>query len=197
MTLNTVLGPSSSNSMYYHSDGNGNVTTLVNPSQYIVAKYLYDAFGNMLSAAGSLAQQNLYRFSSKEAHLNSGLVYYVYRYYDPNLQRWPNRDPLTSGPRNNFSIRGLVIEEYPFVFVHNNALSGYDAFGLCSRSCCMNSCWVGESICQTAAGTGPLAPLCLELCVPACVGSCEAVVAASCGYAGAACITACQFCSSP
>ena len=22
------------------------------------------------------------------------LKYYLYRYYDPNLQRWPNRDPL-------------------------------------------------------------------------------------------------------
>src|SRR5208337_5026573 len=48
MTLNTELGPASSNSMYYHSDGNGNVTMLINPSQFIVAKYLYDAFGNML-----------------------------------------------------------------------------------------------------------------------------------------------------
>jgi RHS repeat-associated protein len=94
MILNTSPGPSSSNSYYYHSDGNGNVTMLINSSQAIVAKYLYDAFGNTLSAAGSLAQANLYRFSSKEAHLNSGLVYYLYRYYDPNLQRWPNRDPI-------------------------------------------------------------------------------------------------------
>jgi RHS repeat-associated protein len=97
MTLNTAPGPSSSNSYFYHSDGNGNVAMLVNPSQYIVAKYLYDAFGNVLSAAGSMAQQNLYRFSSKEAHLNSGLVYYLYRFYDPNLQRWPNRDPYSEG----------------------------------------------------------------------------------------------------
>jgi RHS repeat-associated protein len=80
---------------YFHSDGNGNVTMLINGAQAVVAKYLYDAFGNTLSAAGSLASANLYRFSSKEAHPNSGLVYYLYRYYDPNLQRWPNRDPLT------------------------------------------------------------------------------------------------------
>jgi uncharacterized protein RhaS with RHS repeats len=26
--------------------------------------------------------------------LNSGLVYYGYRFYDPNLQRWINRDPI-------------------------------------------------------------------------------------------------------
>jgi len=78
---------------FYHSDGNGNVTCLINGSQAIVAKYLYDAFGNILSKSGLLADANLYRFSSKEVHVNSGLVYYLYRYYDPNLQRWPNRDP--------------------------------------------------------------------------------------------------------
>jgi RHS repeat-associated protein len=79
---------------FYHADGNGNITMLINWQQAIVAKYLYDAFGNVLSASGLLANANLYRFSSKEKHLNSGLDYYLYRYYDPNLQRWPNRDPL-------------------------------------------------------------------------------------------------------
>ncbi len=57
MTLNSAPGPSSSNSYYYHSDGNGNVTMLINPSQYILAKYLYDAFGNLLSAAGAMAHK--------------------------------------------------------------------------------------------------------------------------------------------
>jgi hypothetical protein len=65
MTLNTELGPSSSNSMYYHSDGNGNVTMLINGYQAIVAKYLYDAFGNILSKSGLLADANLYRFSCR------------------------------------------------------------------------------------------------------------------------------------
>ncbi|HVV00471.1 MAG TPA: RHS repeat-associated core domain-containing protein [Verrucomicrobiae bacterium] len=41
-----------------------------------------------------MADINLYRFSSKEYHPNSGLVYYLYRYYEPNLQRWLNRDPI-------------------------------------------------------------------------------------------------------
>ena len=70
---------------FYHADGNGNVTMLVNSYQAAVAKYLYDAFGNTLSLSGPIAYANLYRFSSKETHQNSGLVYYLYRYYDPNL----------------------------------------------------------------------------------------------------------------
>jgi RHS repeat-associated protein len=54
-----------------------------------------DPFGNLLAQSGALAEANVYRFSSKEHHPTSGLVYYLYRFYDPGLQRWVNRDPLT------------------------------------------------------------------------------------------------------
>jgi RHS repeat-associated protein len=152
MTLNNVLGPPSSNSMYYHCDANGNITALINSSQYIVAKYLYDAFGNILSAAGSLAQQNLYRFSSKEMHVNSGLSYYLYRYYDPNLQRWINRDPLTELGFERVSLwepssvdskawltaylPELLFSADLYEFVGNDAIVNWDARGLVeSRAC--------------------------------------------------------------
>ena len=78
----------------YHADGNGNITCLIYTNQIIAAKYEYDPYGHIMSQSGSLAGDNLYRFSSKEYNSPSGLVYYLYRYYEPNLQRWPNRDPL-------------------------------------------------------------------------------------------------------
>jgi len=78
---------------FYHADGNGNITCLINEKQAVVARYVYEPFGNILSVSGPLAEVNLYRFSSKEAHPISGLVYYGFRFYDPNLQRWLNRDP--------------------------------------------------------------------------------------------------------
>jgi RHS repeat-associated protein len=110
---------------YYHCDGNGNVTMLINNSQAIVAKYLYDAFGNILSKSGLLADANLYRFSSKEAHPNSGLVYYLYRYYDPNLQRWLNRDPIGETGGNNL-----------YEFVRNDPVIFFDSLGYdCSDPC--------------------------------------------------------------
>ncbi len=46
-----------------------------------------DPDGNLLSMSGPLTEANTYRFSSKAYHPNSGLVYYLYRYYEPNLQR--------------------------------------------------------------------------------------------------------------
>lgn len=82
------------NHNYYHADSGGNVTYMVNSSQSMVASYRYDPFGNTISSSGSLASANAYRFSSKEIHVNSGMYYYGYRWYDPNLQRWLNRDPI-------------------------------------------------------------------------------------------------------
>jgi len=103
-TLN--FQPSTSHS-YYHADGNGNVTCLIDTNQVVVAKYLYEAFGNIISQTGPLADANLYRFSSKEFHQPSGLVYYLYRYYEPSLQRWINRDPLGDAARVRVVLRRL------------------------------------------------------------------------------------------
>jgi RHS repeat-associated protein len=92
MRLLTINDPQAT--AYFHCDGNGNITALVYTNGVIAARYGYDPFGNTLSKSGPLADANLYRFSSKEWHPSSGLVYYGRRFYDPNLQRWVNRDPI-------------------------------------------------------------------------------------------------------
>jgi RHS repeat-associated protein len=103
---------------YYHADGNGNITYLVNSSQTLAAKYRYDPYGNTISSSGSLASANVYRFSSKEIHVNSGLYYYGYRWYAPNLQRWLNRDPLEE-------VGGINL----YSFVNNSPIGSFDPFG--------------------------------------------------------------------
>jgi len=91
---------------YYHADGGGNVTCMINASRAMVASYRYDPFGNLVSKSGPLADANVYRFSSKEFHVNSGLYYYGYRFYSPNLQRWLNRDPI--GIAGGLNLYGFV-----------------------------------------------------------------------------------------
>jgi RHS repeat-associated protein len=78
-------------SAYYHCDGNGNITMMIDSTGTQKAKYLYDPFGNTLGAWGTLATANTYRFSSKEYEPISGLYYYCFRFYTPNQQRWLNR----------------------------------------------------------------------------------------------------------
>ncbi|MDB6057608.1 MAG: repeat protein, partial [Verrucomicrobiales bacterium] len=104
---------------FYFSDGNGNITTLTSTNQLVLAKYLYDSFGNTLSKSGPLADLNLYRFSSKELHLNSGLIYFARRFYDPNLQRWLNNDPIAEWGGFNLSR-----------YVENDPVNKADRWGL-------------------------------------------------------------------
>jgi hypothetical protein len=59
---------------FYHSDKVGNVSALMGTNQQMVARYVYEPFGNLLGMSGPLAEANLYRFSSKEMHEQSGLV---------------------------------------------------------------------------------------------------------------------------
>ena len=104
---------------YYHTDGNGNITALINADQFIAARYEYDPYGNVLSQSGPLADANTYRFSSKEYMQNAGLVYYLYRFYEPALQRWLNRDPIGEAGGINL-----------YEFVGNNPVGNVDPYGL-------------------------------------------------------------------
>ncbi len=102
----------------YHCDGNGNITYLVNSSQGLAASYVYDPFGNTLSSSGGLLPANVYRFSSKEIHVNSGMYYYLCRFYDPSLQRWLNRDPSMENGGINL-----------YCYVANGAANAVDPWG--------------------------------------------------------------------
>jgi RHS repeat-associated protein len=104
---------------YYHADGSGNITFLENSSESAAAIYRYDPFGNLISKSGSLADANVYRFSSKEIHVNSGMYYYGYRFYDPNLQRWINRDPIEEEGGGN--LYGFVING-PTIWVDGDGM---------------------------------------------------------------------------
>jgi RHS repeat-associated protein len=104
---------------YFHADGNGNITALADGSGTVQASYRYDPYGNLLSASGSLAAANAYRFSSKEWLGTAGLYYYGYRFYSPNWQRWLTRDPIQEWGGINLSSS-----------FHNTPLNILDAQGL-------------------------------------------------------------------
>jgi RHS repeat-associated protein len=110
-------------SAFYHADGNGNITSLMGTNQYIVARYLYDPFGKMLGKWGTLADANVYRFSSKEWDANSGFYYYLYRSYNPNLLRWLNRDPIGERGSKNLYV---FSKNSPVIFIDSN---GYRPLG--------------------------------------------------------------------
>jgi RHS repeat-associated protein len=104
---------------YYEDDGLGNVTGQWDTNRTNVARYLYDPYGNLISATGSKAGLNRYRYSSKEVHASSGLYYFGFRYYDPGLQRWLTPDPTEEEGGVNL-----------YEFVYNDPIDWMDPDGL-------------------------------------------------------------------
>lgn len=101
-------------------DGSGNVAALVKASGGTVAAiYDYDPFGQVLRATGEYANRNPFRFSTKYTELETGLVYYGFRYYNPSTGRWLSKDPMGEDGGVNL-----------YAFVGNNPVSNVDALGL-------------------------------------------------------------------
>ena len=107
---------------YYVTDGNKNVMSLIDAAGTKVAEYVYDPFGRLLSSTGSLAEINPFRFSSEYHDDETGLVYYNYRYYSPELGRWISRDPIEEEGGVNL-----------YAMVGNNPVNERDFLG-CSMS---------------------------------------------------------------
>jgi RHS repeat-associated protein len=109
-------------SYYYLYDANGNVSQVINPADGYTAfraKYEYDPYGKMISSSGVMAAENKFRFSTKYADEDTGLYYYGFRYYSPDLGRWLSRDPLgENGGVNNYN------------YVYNSPVDRTDYLGL-------------------------------------------------------------------
>ncbi|MET0650389.1 MAG: RHS repeat-associated core domain-containing protein [Pyrinomonadaceae bacterium] len=111
-------------------DGNQNVVALVNAgSGALSASYDYDPFGQTLRATGDYAAQNPLRFSGKYLDAETGLLYYGYRYYNPQTGRWLSRDP--SGEMGGLNLYG---------FIQNDGVNSVDFLGLWKR----DGAWKGK-----------------------------------------------------
>ena len=81
--------------------------------------YEYSPFGKITQQSSSEASEFDYRFSSEVFDTETGLVYYNYRYYSPELGRWLSRDPVGERGRNNL-----------YEMVGNNAVNWWGYLGL-------------------------------------------------------------------
>lgn len=108
----------------YHYDHHGSVIALTDASHTVVARYVYDAWGNVLEETGSTALRaaNPYTFLGRlrvRRDAETGLYLMGQRYYDPATGRFLSRDPLR--PDDDLS---------PYVYSGNNPVRYTDATGL-------------------------------------------------------------------
>jgi RHS repeat-associated protein len=106
-------------STFYHSDGAGNITALMDGQEDIVARYMYGPFGKLIGLWGSMAGANEMQFSSMPRDSLSGLSFYPFRAYEPNFQRWLNQDLIQEWGGINL-----------YRFVKNNPSGWIDPIGL-------------------------------------------------------------------
>ena len=130
-----VTDVASNQSYFYTADGNKNISELVDATGNIAAHYEYDPFGKINTQNGAYAANNPFRFSSEYFDDETGLVYYNYRYYSPELGRWINRDPI--GERGGVNL---------YIMVDNSPINKTDLLGL--ECCGKHKLKAGEGCCN-------------------------------------------------
>jgi RHS repeat-associated protein len=98
------------------------------------AVYEYDAFGREVRSTGPASDLMPFRFSTKYTDAETGLVYYGYRFYDPDRGRWVNRDPI--GEQGGYNLYGMVGNN-PLTYLDANGLSIWNDI----TSFCKNADW--------------------------------------------------------
>jgi RHS repeat-associated protein len=128
-------------------DGNGNVSALINAADgTTAAQYEYGPFGEPIRATGPMAKVNPFRFSTEYQDDESDIVMYPYRPYSASQGRFLCKDPMTEpgfnllrhgGSGGPSSLTGDVkFDGACYVFVQNDAISGWDYMGLCDGDKC-------------------------------------------------------------
>ena len=94
----TVCGYSTSTNgtswshFYFIRNLQGDVLQVFNSSNTIVAEYTYDSWGNILSATGTQASVNPFRYRGYYYDAETGFYCLSSRYYDPEVGRFINTD---------------------------------------------------------------------------------------------------------
>jgi hypothetical protein len=112
---------------YYAADANGNITLMTTATGSAEGAWRYSSFGgpipySLVSSPSAFANKNPWRFSSKyldaEVETRSGIYYYGYRHYSPQLGRWLSRDPI--GERGGENL---------YEMCYNSCLNWFDYLG--------------------------------------------------------------------
>ena len=106
--------------LYYHFDGLGSVVATTNPSGNVVRRYTYEPYGKELSPSSS--DYNPWRYASGYYDKQTKLLKFGTRYYDPEILRWTQRDPVIGKPNNPMTLNACS-------YVGGNPINAADPSG--------------------------------------------------------------------
>jgi len=102
---------------FYQHNIQGDVTALALSTGVVVVRYVYDAWGNVVSMSGSLSSTigeiNPVRYRGYTQDSETGFHYLQSRYYDPTIGRFISSDGWLGEP-------GMVLSHNMYVYALNN-----------------------------------------------------------------------------
>jgi len=101
--------------VHLHADAQGTIVSASSPAGIELASYEHDAFGALRASSGSL--ENDLGFTGRVRD-TSGLLYYRARFYDPEIGRFLNPDPIRFDGGINF-----------YAYANNNPVTLTDLTG--------------------------------------------------------------------
>jgi RHS repeat-associated protein len=110
-----------STASYYQQDGINSVSSLSSSGGVLANTYVYDAFGKLTASTGSLT--NPFQYTGRELDPETGIYEYRARYYDQNVGKFLNEDPIEFTGGLNF-----------YRYASNNPISLVDPMGLYTTS---------------------------------------------------------------
>ena len=127
-----VMSVSCNGTMYFYiKDLQGDITEIVDKDGKAVAKYAYDAWGNMLTENNgtlTVGKLNPFRYRSYVYDEETGLYYLQSRYYDPLTGRFLNADVYCD------TESGTPLSTNMFAYCENNAINNVDYSGNSPKS---------------------------------------------------------------
>jgi len=108
---------------YYVLNLQGDVVKLIDQDGAVAAAYAYDAWGNILSQSGNMAEKNPLRYRGYYYDSETGFYYLQSRYYDPATRRFINADAYASTDSSN------AVSCNMFAYCGNNPISAVDPSG--------------------------------------------------------------------
>lgn len=114
------------NTYYYVTNLQGDIVSILDGNRTEVVKYTYDAWGNILSTTGTLAntlgEVNPLRYRGYVFDSECNLYYLQSRYYDPSIGRFINADTFASTGQG-------VLGNNMFAYCGNNPVIRRDVSG--------------------------------------------------------------------
>jgi RHS repeat-associated protein len=106
---------------WYLADRQGSVRDLTDASGVVLAHLNYDVYGKLLAPPPGFADR--LQYAAGESDVDTGLIRFNARWYNPATGGWQSEDPLGLGPDSN-----------PYRYVRNGPTNGTDPSGLLDQS---------------------------------------------------------------